>query len=100
LAQLLPLFSLDYHRFPAFSPMDHPLYAPSNPDDSATFRFKTRVNSEFPAVALDDYQSLWGWSTTHIDSFWSLVWDHTGVIGDKGEHVVASGASPSENPPW
>ncbi|TEB30279.1 acetoacetyl-CoA synthetase [Coprinellus micaceus] len=80
--------------------MDHPLHAPSNPDDSATFRFKTRVNSEFPAVALDDYQSLWGWSTTHIDSFWSLVWDHTGVIGDKGEHVVASGASPSENPPW
>ncbi|KAF5333725.1 hypothetical protein D9611_002601 [Ephemerocybe angulata] len=78
---------------------ERPLYTPPSPENSATFRFKTRVNSEH-GLALDTYHDLWKWSSTHIDKFWSLVWDETRVIGDKGPHVVDTAALPSDNPTW
>ena len=78
---------------------DQALYSPQSPENSATFRFKTRVNSEF-GLSLSTYHDLWKWSTAHIDKFWSLVWDDTGVIGDKGTHVVDIDSLPSGNPVW
>lgn len=78
---------------------DQALYSPQSPENSATFRFQTRVNSEF-GLSLSTYHDLWKWSTAHIDKFWSLVWDDTGVIGDKGTHVVDIDSPPSGNPVW
>lgn len=76
-----------------------PLYTPPNPQDTSCFRFLRRVNSKY-GLSLQSYHDLYNWSTTHIDHFWSTVWDETGVIGVKGNHVVDLSASPPANPPW
>ena len=33
---------------------------------------------------LDSYADLHKWSISQPGDFWSLVWDHLGIIGDKG----------------
>ncbi len=40
---------------------------------------------------LSDYDSLHQWSVTNREAFWSLIWDHCGVIGDRGERVLVDG---------
>ncbi|KIK06693.1 hypothetical protein K443DRAFT_246951 [Laccaria amethystina LaAM-08-1] len=75
------------------------LYCPKNPQETATFRFLARVNSLY-GLSLLTYHDLYTWSTTHIDKFWSTVWDETGVIGHKGAHIADNAALPSDNPPW
>lgn len=40
---------------------------------------------------LPDYEALHAWSVDDREGFWSLVWDHCGVIGDKGERVLVDG---------
>jgi acetoacetyl-CoA synthetase len=79
--------------------VDIPLYRPSKPEASATFRFLNRVNFKF-SLSLASYHDLYIWSIAHIDDFWSAVWDETGVIGHKGNHVVDATALPCANPPW
>ena len=37
----------------------------------------------------DDYEALWHWSVEDVEGFWSLVWDFTGVTGEKGARVAA-----------
>jgi acetoacetyl-CoA synthetase len=32
----------------------------------------------------ESYDALWQWSVDEAEAFWSLVWDDSGVIGDKG----------------
>ncbi|KAG6854774.1 hypothetical protein C0991_001201 [Blastosporella zonata] len=78
---------------------DDPLYQPAHPQDSATFRFLTRVNAT-AGLSFKTYQDLYTWSTSHIDRFWSAVWDTTNIIGYKGDHVVDTTATPSLNPAW
>lgn len=36
----------------------------------------------------------------NISDFWSLIWDETNVIGEKGSNVVDSSAMPADNPAW
>ncbi|KAF9055287.1 acetoacetyl-CoA synthetase [Hymenopellis radicata] len=76
-----------------------PLHQPCNPEQSATFRFLRAVNARY-GLSLTSYEELYAWSTTHIDAFWSAVWDETHVVGVKGSHVVDAQAKPSENPLW
>ncbi|KAF5388239.1 hypothetical protein D9615_000421 [Tricholomella constricta] len=84
----------------AISPSsDEPLYRPKNPKDSSAFRFLAQVNATF-RLSLNSYQDLYTWSTTHIDHFWSAVWDHTNIIGHKGHHIVDAEAPPPANPAW
>jgi len=78
---------------------DIPLYRPLNPEATATVRFLKQINSRF-GLSLDSYHDLYTWSTTHIDDFWSAVWDETNVVGHKGGHVVDNAALPPSNPPW
>ena len=40
-------------------------------------------------LRLGSYRDLHAWSVAHPDLFWSLVWDFGGVIGNKGERLVA-----------
>jgi len=40
-----------------------------------------------------DYFDLWQASIDHPAHFWSLVWDYTGVIGDKGDCALVNGDS-------
>ena len=73
------------------------------PDDPGTttrlFRFLHEVNEKH-GLGLGSYQDLYQWSITNYDLFWSHVWDHTGIIGNKGKHVVDTTATPAENPTW
>lgn len=36
-------------------------------------------------LKLPDSQALHQWSLEHPDAFWSAIWDHFGVVGDKGD---------------
>jgi len=40
-------------------------------------------------MRVGSYRELHAWSIAHPDLFWSLIWDFCGVIGDKGERLVA-----------
>ncbi|HVW55723.1 MAG TPA: acetoacetate--CoA ligase [Rhizobiaceae bacterium] len=42
-------------------------------------------------LALNDYDALHQWSVEDRESFWRLVWEHCGIIGERGERVVADG---------
>ncbi|PFH52736.1 hypothetical protein AMATHDRAFT_73869 [Amanita thiersii Skay4041] len=76
-----------------------PLYQPINPKNSAIFRFQSLVNSVYH-LNLTSYYDLYKWSTLNIDKFWSLVWDFTTVVGEKGDQVVDKDTLPPENPQW
>jgi hypothetical protein len=78
---------------------DLPLYRPPNPASTATFRFLNSVNVTFN-LSLTSYHDLYNWSITHIDNFWSAVWDETDLIGHKAHHVVDKAALPPVNPSW
>ena len=38
-----------------------------------------------------DFDTLHAWSVEDRESFWSLIWEWCGVVGDKGERVLADG---------
>ena len=76
------------------------LFTPDDPGNTTRlFRFLHEVNEKH-SLGLASYQDLYQWSVSDNDLFWSHVWDHTGIVGDKGKHVVDSAASPAENPAW
>lgn len=76
-----------------------PIYTPPSPCTSRTFRFLRSVNAKYNE-SLSTYADLYAWSTDHIDLFWSTVWDETGLVGQKGSHVVDTDAKPADNPAW
>jgi acetoacetyl-CoA synthetase len=78
-----------------------PLWQPSEEaiTHSRTERFRQSVNVRHH-LNLQNYEELFDWSTGHIGDFWSDVWDETGIIGEKGTHVVDQGALPVDNPQW
>lgn len=41
--------------------------------------------------SLSAYAELHRWSVDDRESFWDLIWDHCGVIGEKGGRVLADG---------
>lgn len=75
------------------------LYTPSSPLTSRTFHFLHTINTKY-STSFSSYAELYAWSTDRIDLFWSSVWDETGIIGQKGSHVVDTDAKPAENPTW
>jgi len=79
--------------------LDAPLWSPQDAFGTRTFRFRDLVNRKY-GLNLSTYEDLYQWSVDNIADFWSTVWDETGVLGDKGHHVVDSTASPSDNPAW
>lgn len=67
-----------------------PLWTPS-PERVAASRvmsFMAEANRRHK-TDLKTYQDLHAWSIAERPAFWDLVWDFTGVIGDKGERLVA-----------
>jgi acetoacetyl-CoA synthetase len=45
-------------------------------------------------VEFHSYADMWQWSVTHLDTFWSALWDHFHVLGEKGT-VVRRGGLPA-----
>jgi acetoacetyl-CoA synthetase len=52
--------------------------------------FRRAVNDRF-GTDLHTFQDLWRWSTDQPESFWRLVWEECGVVGEPGETVLADG---------
>lgn len=44
-----------------------------------------------------DYESLHRWSVDNRAAFWSAVWDFCGVVGERGETILAEGDSMRED---
>lgn len=42
-------------------------------------------------AAFSSYAELHRWSVERRDDFWNLLWDFCGVVGDKGERLLADG---------
>ncbi|KZE33855.1 acetoacetate--CoA ligase [Crenobacter luteus] len=53
----------------------------------------TRLAESVTQGHFPDYDSLWRFSVADPGAFWSLVWDYTGVIGDKGSVAFEAGDS-------
>lgn len=75
------------------------MYSPRGSHESRILRFLALVNKKYE-LDLSDYNSLYLWSISHIDEFWSTIWDDCNIIGVKGDHIVDKNVSPSDNPPW
>ena len=93
---------LAHIQMPPYSTLDSTmsLFVPDDPwNTSRLFRFLREVNDRH-GLELESYEDLYQWSISHTDLFWSHVWDHTQIIGDKGGTVVDTKAKPAENPSW
>ena len=63
----------------------NPLWTPE-PDDlkAAPMTAFMRAAGERSGEAIDGFDALHAWSVADPAAFWDLVWDDTGVIGEKG----------------
>jgi acetoacetyl-CoA synthetase len=68
---------------------DRPLWTPSPSQLAACAmtRIREQANARFD-LKLTGYRDLHAWSIGHPAEFWGLVWDFTGVIGEKGERLA------------
>ena len=55
--------------------------------------FRQFVNHRH-GLQLDDYETLWQWSTNHLGDFWTAVWDSAGVVAEtRGERAYVPAES-------
>ena len=69
-----------------------PLWRPSPADIAAAplTRFAGEAGRR-AGRTLPDYAALRAWSVADRAAFWDLVWDFTGIVGDKGERRLVDG---------
>ena len=69
-----------------------PLWTPESDDlKTAPMTAFLRAASERSGGAIDDFDTLHPWSVVDPAAFWDLVWDHAGVIGEKGHRILIDG---------
>ncbi|MBO6718163.1 MAG: acetoacetate--CoA ligase [Rhizobiaceae bacterium] len=73
-------------------PADTPLWTPSPEaiENSAMTAFM-RAASRVAGRDLADYDALHAWSIGEREAFWALIWDHCGVVGERGATVLVDG---------
>lgn len=70
-----------------------PLWAPTQTHIESTRLYAfMEVASQVTGQSFSNYDDLWRWSVDDIAAFWSLIWDFTGVVGEKGSTVVLNEA--------
>jgi acetoacetyl-CoA synthetase len=69
-----------------------PLWTPE-PDDLKTAPITAFMHaaSQRGRAAIDGFDALHAWSVSDPAAFWDLVWDHSGVIGEKGARILTGG---------
>ncbi len=74
--------------------MDTPLWQPDERrvEDAHLSAFIKRWQS-LTKSKRGDYAALYDWSIREPEGFWTLVWDHFGVIGTRGERILSLGDS-------
>ena len=70
---------------------DKPLWSPdpNQIEQTHLYRFMKEA-SKVQGVQFDSYDGLWQWSVENIEKFWSLAWNFTGVIGEKGSTIATN----------
>ena len=72
--------------------MDAPLWIPSASEvEAAPITAFMAAASQKSGRAMTDYKALHAWSVAEREPFWNLVWDHCGVIGEKGQRILQDG---------
>jgi acetoacetyl-CoA synthetase len=51
-----------------------------------TRQLRDQYHQTFP-----DYRSLWRWSIANKAVFWETLWDHCGIVGDRGARALVDG---------
>ncbi len=71
--------------------MTAPLWTPEKTavDNAEISSFANSLKSSGTYNWQGDYERLWQYSTTMSADFWSHLWDWHGVIGDKGDIILA-----------
>ncbi|ALK10806.1 acetoacetate--CoA ligase [Blastochloris viridis] len=72
-----------------------PLWQP-NPERVAASNLAAFMRAAEPIAGrrFSSYAELHAWSVEHRPAFWDLIWDHCGVIGDKGPRILIDDAMP------
>ncbi len=72
--------------------VETPLWTPS-PEQlrSAPLTVFARAAERRTGRSFAGYEALHRWSIDDRETFWSLLWDHCAVIGDKGRRVLVDG---------
>ena len=65
------------------------LWTPDHIDQTDLVDFARYLNAHDGFDWGGDYENLWRYSTEHPEQFWSHLWDWHGVIGEKGDVVIA-----------
>ncbi len=72
--------------------MDNPeiIWQPSNESKklSNLSQFIELVNQRHSKSIKTEYQDIWDWSVTNVESFWSLIWDFSEIKGHKGSNIL------------
>jgi acetoacetyl-CoA synthetase len=68
---------------------EQPLWSPSEKQIAKAHltRFISQASTR-SGRNLANYDALWQWSVEDMEAFWSLVWDFTHVLGDKGHSIA------------
>ena len=71
--------------------MAEPLWIPSASriKNANLTRLINQINQQH-GLRIENYSQLHDYSVTHLEEFWSELWDFTGVIGDKGKVVLSN----------
>ncbi len=67
---------------------DEPLWRPHDIDSAAITRL-AQLCSTRAGRTIEGFRALHAYSIDALDEFWNAVWDDVGVIGSKGERVLA-----------
>ncbi|MFK5980295.1 MAG: acetoacetate--CoA ligase [Rhizobiaceae bacterium] len=69
----------------------NPIWSPSKTQisDSNMMQF-ARWASEKWDRSLTNSDELHAWSINHLGEFWDSIWDYCGVVGEKGERILAN----------
>ncbi|MER8733847.1 acetoacetate--CoA ligase [Mesorhizobium sp. M1227] len=71
---------------------DAPLWIPTQEQiDAAPMTAFMNAAANMAGKFFSSYADLHRWSIDDRETFWSLVWDFCGIVGDKGERVLVDG---------
>ncbi|MER8725757.1 acetoacetate--CoA ligase [Mesorhizobium sp. M1027] len=71
---------------------DAPLWIPTQEQiDAAPMTAFMNAAASMAGESFSSYADLHRWSIDDRETFWSLVWDFCGIVGDKGERVLIDG---------
>lgn len=69
-----------------------PLWTPSDQRIAqSNMRLFADLCEKQTGSTFDDYHAFHTWSIDHMEDFWSLFWDWTEILGDKGETIISDG---------